>query len=86
MIKSISFDREEDIFFPFIDDVNNYPTEKIILELYDKHEAYTKIVIAKNVRSIKLGRTEKKLCPIRRLVLVNKWRYLVHKYLDIKLK
>lgn len=84
MIKQ-DLDWGEDIFARVIENQNNYPTEQKILSIYEKYGPETRHYIRQKIRYIKLGRIEKRLCPIRRLTLANLWRYLAHKHLDIKL-
>ena len=74
------------VFVHVIDNTDNYPTEQMIIELFElNNRRYATNYILKKIRDIKLGRIEKRLCPIRRLTLVNLWRYLTHKTMDIKL-
>ncbi len=76
----------EDIFTHIIENKANIPTEQMIRELfqqYSKIEAINRI--KQKIRYIRLGRIEKRLCSIRRLTLVNLWRYLLHKTMDIKI-
>ena len=63
------------------------PTKEFLERLVELHgREKAALIIRERIRSIRLGRVEKELSPIERKTKANLWRYLAHKFLDIKLE
>ena len=63
------------------------PTKEFLERLVQIHgKEQAALIIRERIRFIRLGRVEKELGPIERKTKANLWRYLAHKFLDIKLE